>query len=781
VVAFACGIGVCAAVFSVLNALLFRPLPYPDTDRLVIIAPRDSTGQYVGASNATFLEWRGRVDQLAELSAFSSDAASLTGPEGAERMSVARVGAGFFDVLGVNPLLGRWWNDAEASAAAPVVVIGERLWRRRFNSDPQIVGRPLRLSSKEVTILGVMPETFQFPDDGTLWTPLQEDASTGRLDLRRASLIARLRPGVSVTAFQTAMTAIARQPAGSSPAERGLRAPVTSLRVGLFGESTIRALLLAQGGALLVLLIACANVASLMLARLTVRKDEILVTVALGADRSHVVRALAGECLLVALAGGALGIGLASGILKLLQANWADTLAFFGMDLGLDHRILGFVFVMALLSMLVAGVGPALYMLRRVERGATALGARQGRGMVRRSRLGHLVGIEVAAAAVLLVAAGLFLRTIIRLQAIDPGFQSNNVAVLDANLSNSQTGRYLTPDAKAAYLDQALLRVQQVPGVTKASVTNALPLWGPSPEGQLMITGRPSAGGAPYDLSHWSVVGTDFFAALGIPVVKGRGFTPADRAGAPAVAVVNRTFVKRYFPAADPIGVQIQQPDSAGRSAGWATIVGVVGDVRHRDLAEPTVPEIYYPYGQRPDAMVDFTLVVRTRSAATAYFDPLRKALATVDGDLAFALHTLQQIKGLGAWMQQLLLQLLGAFAGLALGLATIGIFGVASFGVAQRHREMGLRMALGADQRMVLREVMRTGMIPVVAGILAGLLLALGTNRLLSHLLYQTPPTDPLVLVVTAFIILLIGAAACWLPARRAAGTDPMIALRAE
>jgi len=375
-----------------------------------------------------------------------------------------------------------------------------------------------------------------------------------------------------------------------------------------------------------------------MLVRGAARKEAVLGSIALGAERRHIVRAITIECVLIAVAGASLGVLLAGWGLRLLKSNWADTLGIFEMDLGLDHRVMLFVVGATLASAVVAGVIPALSLWRRVQRGTATLAIRAGRGTVRRaSALGMLVGIEVASAAVLLVAAGLVLRSLGRLRAIETGFRADNVAVLDGNLTTGSAGRYASPAARIAYLDRIVSAIERIAGVTAASVNNALPAWGSSAETRLLISGPSSAGGDRSEQAHWSVVGPDYFSVLRIPVLRGRSLSPRDRAGAPAVVVVSETFAKRYFAGVDPVGGRIQQADSVGRARGWATIVGVVGDVLHEGLV--VVPEVYYAAGQRPELMAYFSVIVRTASGPAAFIDPLRKTLAAVDSDIAFQSH----------------------------------------------------------------------------------------------------------------------------------------------
>jgi putative ABC transport system permease protein len=702
-------------------------------------------------------------------------------------VTLSRVSSSFFEVMGVPALLGRTWTAEEDRSSAPVAVVGERLWQRQLHGDRQAIGRTVRLSGAPVTVVGVMPAAFEFPFKEQIWVPLHLPAGSGRPDLRRASIVARLQPGVSLAEAEAALRGMARQVGPDPVINRTVHLGLEPFRVGYYSATQMKELLLLQAAALLVLLIACGNVANLMVTRAAVRRDEIAVSIALGAGRRHIVRFLLLEWVLVAGLGAVLGTTIAAAAVQLLRAQWQSAMGLFQQGLNLDGRVLLFVVAATLLSATLAGLVPALRVWRRTQRAVgEALGGfptRVGRGTVGRNRgLGVLIGVEAGGAMVLLVGAGLIFRTVVNIRATELGFRVDHVAVFDGSVVAGPAGRYATPAARTAYLDRVISELERIPGIVRAGATNAMPLWGPSPSMPVVIAGG-NAGATEPKPAFWSVVDPGFFTVLRIPLVRGRQLDPRDRASSDRVVVVNQTFATRYFGTADPVGARVRQvrADSIGGPSEWATIVGVVGDARHEGMAAPFEPEAYYPAAQRPEGVTDVSVVIRTAGNPVPMFAQVQRALATVDPDVAFASRTLSEIVGYGLGTHSILLEFLGSFAMLALALSAVGIFAVAAFGVAQRTREVGLRLALGAEQHDVFGNVVLSAMRPVAVGVALGSGLALVAARVLEHLLYQTTATDPLTFGTMAGFVLLVGCAACSVPAWRATRIDPIVALRSE
>jgi putative ABC transport system permease protein len=777
VLSLALGMGANTAIFSVVNSVLLDGLPFRDAGRLALLYERSPREDENDVGAATFLDWRGRVRSFEGLAAWTVLDYAVSGDAEPQSVLSARVSAGLFGVLGVAPALGRGFDPQEEQLGRErVVVLSHGLWSQRFGADPAVIGRGLRLDGEPYTIVGVMPRGFAFPDQtARLWTPLAfKPAETAYRTRRQFSVIGRLAPGATVAQADAELDGIARGLAAQYPdSHRGWSASVVPAHQVVVGSSR-RPLLVLLGAVGFVLLIACANVGSLLLARANARQREIAVRVALGASRGRLLRQLLVESLLLATAGGGLGALLAVWSEELLAALLPEHWPRFG-SLGVNATVLGFTAALALATTLAAGLAPALEACRaplgaslKTEGGRATATA----GQRRLRRL--LVVSEVALAVVLLVGAGLMVRTLYRLQRVDPGFDPERLLAATLYLPDN---RYPRDPQQTAFFSDLLGRVRSLPGVVAAGAVTTLPMSrvGIDHDVPVGVVGRVLSDdqGPQADLR---IASPGYFGALGVPLLRGRDFTEADREQAPLVAIVNRTFADRLLPGEDPVGQQVRW----GRSGRVVQIVGVVGAVRHRGLADRPRPELYVPYRQLQYGSM--TLVVRTAGDPAAVAAALKDQVYALDpGQPLTALATMNTLLADSVAGRRSQMLLLGAFAALALALAAVGIYGVVSHAVGQRTREIGIRIALGARAWDVLRLVLHDGLGLVSLGLGLGLAAALGLAGALDDLLFDVSPRDPLTLAAVAALLLGVALAACGLPARRASRVDPVRALRYE
>ncbi len=772
------GIGANVAIFSVVNAVLLRPLPFEQPDRLVRVWGLHPQIGHEAASLPDFLDWRAQTPSFEGLSALANTRFALTGAGEPEMIRGALVSADFFRTLGVSPLRGRMFAPGEDTrAAARVAVLGEGLWRRRFGGDPGVLGRPVQLNGTAYTVVGIAPASARIQGPVDAWTTLATDTTLER----RADflhVIGRLKAGVSLTRGQDDMRAVARRLAGQYPATNtNWSVDVLPLREAMVGpvRTALLLFMLAVG---LVLLIACANVANLMLARAAARGQEVVIRTALGASRGRLLRQLLTESVVLGLLGGGLGVLVAAWGVQGLGALGPGTLPR-AEEVGLDGRALAFALVLSVTTGLLFGLAPAARLAGGTLPGAGRDGSRSvagGAGL--RNLRGGLVLGEVALAFMLLVGAGLLVRSFDRLLRVEPGFKTEGLL----------TARLLLPRAKyeddatqAAFLAEVTGRLSALPSVRSAAVVTDAPLGDSPPYVSFAIEGQPTRpAGTVHDVQLFSA-SADYFSTLGVPVVAGRAFDPSDRAQAPLVAVINHAAAVRYFGGRNPIGARLTFGERTDTAALWRTVVGVVGDVRQEGLGQPPYPQVYVPVAQSPDRWI--VLVARTAVRNPLTLGPdVRGAVAALDRDLALSdVSTMEQrISGITARPRVSAL-VLGSFAVTALLLAAIGIYGVVSYGVLQRTRELGIRMALGAGRGAVLGMVVRQGLTPVAAGISVGMVGAWAAGRVLRSLLFQVETTDaPTFLAVTAFLA-AAAILACYLPARRAALADPVDSLRSE
>jgi putative ABC transport system permease protein len=779
--ALALGIGANTAVFSVVDGVLLRPLPYPEPERLATVWM--TLPEPVPASAGDFTGWREGNEAFVGMAAFHSQPYVLKGGV-PEILGGVRCSAELFSVLGIPAALGRTiLPEEDRAGAARVAVLGHALWQRRFAGDPAIVGKPISLDDVPHTVVGVMPAGFQFPRRGELpsgfqfpldvdvytplaWTPAQA-ANRGREYL---AVVGRLAPGVTLAQAQTVMDATVKRMAQELPATSGERgARVVSLREQVLSR-VAPGLLMLLGAVALVLLIACANVANLVLVRASTRSKEMAIRAALGAGRGRVMRQLLTESLLLALSSGAVALLLAVWGVELLRRLLPDTLPRVA-EIGVDARVFGFTLVVSLVSGILFGLAPALETSSPRLAPALQEGGRSGGETGSRRLRAALVVGEVALALVLLCGAGLLLRSFVLLGRVDSGVDPKNVLAVDVRLPRT---RY-EPPRQAAFFEELLARLRGAPGVRAVAAIYPLPLSGADEGATFRIDGRAVS---PDDhlVAGPRLVSPGYFETMGIPVVRGRGFAESDRADAPATLVINEAMVRAYFPAGDPIGQRLMLTASAGQP--WREIVGVIRDVHHRGLDEPSRPEMYFPFAQFPTP--GLTLVLRTEGAPRRSVAAVESAVRSIDADQPLgAVRTMDELLTRSVAGRRFPLLLLATFATLALVLAAVGIYGVMSFLVAQRRHEIGVRMALGAEAKDVRRLVVGQGMRLVLAGLALGALGAFALTRVLRGLLFAVSATDPLTFGAVALLLVLVALAACWIPARRATRIDPLAALR--
>lgn len=771
----ALGIGANSAIFSVVDAVLLRPLKFKAPEQLVRIwetLPQGGTGT---ASPPNLKDWREQNDVLAGIAAFSTPNFNLQSQDSPERVPGAAVTPEFFDVMGAPPQIGRGFRAGEDQLGNHrVVVLSHELWRRNFGADPQIVGRSIPVNGESFTVVGVMAPGFRYPSRLTeLWTPLA--LTPARMASRGShflNVIARLKPGVTLEQAQQQMSLIARRIEQQYPDNQTGR----GILVGLLQEVTVRnvrpALLTLLCAVGFVLLIACVNVANLLLARATGRRREIGIRLALGAGRWRLARQFLTESLLLAALGGALGLLLAKWGVSLLVAM-AEQILPRASEVGLDARVVGFTMLLSLLTGVVFGLAPALQSSKvdvqtTLKEGGSAGESRQSHWL--RSLL---VVAEVAAAFVLLIGAGLMVKSFLNLQRVDAGLRPENALTMGLTLPDS---KYPTPQSRAPFFQRLLERVSTLPGVESAGVINLLPMqnWGWNSEFQ--IEGRQPFPPGKAPVVENRTVTPDYFRAMGIPLVAGRFLTEQDSEKSERVTLVNQTFAQRYFPNEDPIGKRI----SAG-VGGWMTIVGIVGDVKQAGLTDSVRAEHYAPHGQVQISNT-MSLVVRTSSDPTALAAAIRRETQAIDpAQPVFNIKTMETVIAESVSDRRLNTVLLGVFSGLALLLAVIGIYSVMSYTVTQRARELGIRIALGAQARDVLKLVVGQGVALAAVGMAIGLIAAFALTRLMATLLFGVGATDPLTFAVVSTLLLVVALLACLIPARRATKVDPMEALRYE
>jgi putative ABC transport system permease protein len=786
VVALALGIGANSAIFSVVNTILLRPLPYHDPERLVMVWEDDTKGGFPKdtPAAANFIDWREQNQVFEDMAAIASESFNLTGDGEPERIDGRRVSASLFPLLGVEPHLGRvFLPEEDQPGAHRVVLISHGLWQRRFGGEANIVGRSLTLNGESFTVVGVMPKGFQFPNRGAeLWVPIafstQEAANRGRHYLE---VVARMKQGVTTEQAQAEMSMIATRLQQQYPAYNAhLGATVTPLHEHLAGE--IRpALLVLLGAVGFVLLIACANVANLLLARAAARQKEIALRVALGAGRLRLIRLFLIESILLAGLGGIVGLLLVVWGIGLITAFIPDNISQ-AKAVSVDLNVLAYTFGISVLTGLIFGLAPALQVSRFNLNETLKEGGRDSAAGRSGNRIRNLLVVaEVAVSLVLLVGAGLLINSFMRLRGVDPGFRADKLLTMQVQLPML---KYPEHARRSAFYTELLSRVEGLPGVKSAAVTTNLPLYRQGNSIGIGIEGRPDPapgqGKRPTVVTR--VISPQYFSTMGIQLLQGRALAAQDRVDSPAVAVINETMARRFWPGEDPLGKRITPGASNSTNPDdWITIVGVVRDVRQFELNAEPRPQMYLSYEQA-SFFAPRDLVVRTEGDPLSLADAVRRTVWEVDRDQPVSnIRTMEDIISESVARQRFSMLLLGIFAGVALLLAAVGIYGVMSYSVAQRTREFGVRMALGAQRSDVLKLAVGQGLKLVLAGVVIGVVAALALTRVMSSLLFEVSATDPVTYITISVVLISAGVLASFIPARRATRVDPVIALRYE
>jgi putative ABC transport system permease protein len=775
VLTLALGLGANTAIFSVVKAVLLSPLPYPEPERLAFVWGRAPGGGEQALSWPDFVDLREANQSFAGLAVVRGQSVNLTGGEAPERLSGCFVTASLFStVLRRSAQRGRTFSEEETeiATARPVAVISHGLWQRRFGADPAVLGRSLDLNGASFTVVGVMPPDFELTLLGGTWStdvfiPIPYYPNRGGLTREDKSVWVVGRMSSTLDQAQADLSVIAKRLEKEHPATNaGLGITVLSLREAVVGE--VRpTLLVLQGVVAFVLLIACANVANLLLARATDRRQEIALRAALGAGRARILRQLVTESVLLAALGGVLGVALGAWGVQGLMALAPSELPLLG-PVGVDRGVLGFGLGLSMLTGVVLGLAPALQALRADLSIALKEGGRSGGG--RRHLRELLVVSEVALSLVLLIGAGLLVQSLRRLQGVDPGFRADHLLTLQFRLPPT---RYPEGEPVAAFFRQAIERIRAIPGVESAALVRAVPLSGNFGASPYFVEGRPEPSPGEETQAGTNIVTPDYFRTLRIPLLQGRDFTDYDNKESPAVAVVNDTLSRQTWPGEDALGKRIRL--KGGKD--WLTVVGVVADVKHRRLVDPPQPQIYTAHYQDPKIFA--CVVARTASDPMGLADSVRKAIWSVDKDQpVWSVIPMERLLERAIGPTRFLLSLLAAFAGLAVVLAGVGIYGVLSYAVAQRTREIGIRVALGARAAQVVRLVVRQGMRLTLAAVGFGLVAAAGLSRFMTSLLFGVAPGDPVTFIGAAALIALVALASSWLPALRAARVDPATAL---
>ncbi len=778
ILTLALGIGANTAIFSVVNAFLLRPLPFADSSRLVRIWPIDvKTGKspYPNTSYPNFSDWKTESRSFEQVEAYVTRSFNITGGAQPEHLGGLRTSGGLLQLLRVNPILGRTFAADEIQPGRDhVVLLSEGLWQRRFARDPGVLGKTVKLNDEPFTVIGILPAAFQFPPDApaSIVLPQPPDPDRGHGFL---NVVARLNPGVTLRQAQVEIETIARQQELQYPsANKDVSAGVLSLRDS-YAAAFRPALLIFLSAVGFVLLIACANVANLFLARTAARQKELVVRAAMGAGRLRLIRQLLTESAVVGLAGGAFGLLLAYWGVKGLAALVRSTFSTHALDtVSMDATVLVFTLALSLAVSLLAGLAPA-FGASRLDVNDTL---KEGRGLTgnrRRNRIrGALVVVEITLALVLLIGAGLMIKTFVLLNRVDAGIHANNVLVMNLSIGGK---KYAQTQSRAPFVSSVLQRVQQVPGVQSASVVTDTPLSGDDDSIGFSVEGRPDVSPNGRIGLNVNVVGPGYLRTLGIPLLKGRDFTDRDTVGAPLVVLINQALARKLWPNQDPIGARI-----SGDKKNWASIQGVVGDVRQGGLSAEPVPEVYVSYLQDPFAWPYLTMLVRTSVDPMKLAASIQGAVWSIEKDLPIpSITTMEEIRSHSIAQPRLTALLLSIFAALALILASVGIYGVMAYSVTQRTHEMGLRMALGARASDVLTLVVGHGMLLAASGIALGLAGAFALTRVLEKFLWGVRPTDPFTFIAVSALLSAVALLASYLPARRATKVDPMVALRYE
>jgi len=780
VLSLALGIGANTAIFSVVNGLLLRPLPYPEAEQIVHVWHTPPQQSFPGldrfsVSPANYLDWKAQSTVFEQIAVYTDTSLSLSTSNDPLPLIGGVVSSDFFSVLRSSAMQGRTFTpDDEQPRHDQVVVISHKLWQRAFGANPNIIGQALTLNSRSFTVVGIMPPGFEFPREAELWVPLAwDDKERQTRSIHDYLVLARLKKNVSVKQAQAEMSTISSRLEQQYPQENsGWGAVVIPLRDDLVGDIRL-ALLVLFCAVAFVLLIACTNVANLMLARGANRQKEMAVRIALGAGRARLIRQLLTESVLLAVTGGLLGLLLAIWGSRMLVR--LGSLPNSG-DIGIDIWALGFTLLVSFGAGIIIGIVPALQFTRTSISETLKQGSgRTGGSPIKQHTRKALVISEVALSLVLLIGAGLMIRSFWKLQNVDPGFDTGNALTMSVVLNWI---RYSEPHQQLAFLDRATEQIRAVPGVVSVGVTTTVPLTGGGSTQPFSIEGRPVGTIAEQPMAQTRYITPDYFRAIGIPLRQGRFFSDQDRDNSVPVIIISEAMARRFWPGENPIGKRLTP--SFHKEQGAREIVGVVGDVKARGLDSDSSTMMYLPFKQSPRPFMSF--VVRTSSNPESLIQPVTKAIYSIDKEQALTnVETMDQVLTKSLSGRRFNMTLLLTFAGVALLLAAVGVYGVMNYTVTLRRRELGIRMALGAAKMDVLRLVLSQGLTLTLIGVGAGLISAYALTRLMASLLYGVTATDYLTFGSVSAVLILVGLAASYVPARRATKVNPTIALRAE
>lgn len=794
ILTLALGIGASTTVFSVVHRVLIERLPYPEAERIVLPSRLPPPGVQLGFDDLPwgryeFNTFAAETQTFESLGAFIGDGFNLAGMGEPVRLEGVRASAGFFPTLGVAPALGRVFTAREDVPGRDLeVVLGHRVWQQRFGADPAIVGRTINLNGQLYTVIGVMPPGFAFPKSTELpgsvtlprtpelWVPMAFPAGPARRgEPAEYGVVGRLKRGVTIDRAQAELNLFTRQMEQQFPGGKNwfnMRAkPIQRQIVG----DTRRPLLLLLGAVGVVLLIGCANVANLLLARSLAREKELTLRAALGAARGRLIRQLITESVLLSAIGAAVGVVIAWGGVRAVRTFGPLNVPRLG-EIAIDIRMVAFALGLALVTGVVFGLVPALGVVRGMSHTPKEASGRV-KGGSRDSRLRHaILSAEVALALVLVIASSLLVQTFVRLMRVDGGFRAERVLTFELTLPAS---RYSGLDRIVPLYTAVLERMRAVPGVESVGIGETIPMGGTGESTGLRIPNRPAAPANERPFANYTVVSPGYFRSVGTPLLQGRDFLPTDVADAPLVAIVNRAMAEKYWPGEDAIGKAVGVPIAPTDM----TIVGIVADVKHVSLREKPEPEVYVPYTQKPwPSLSTMHVAARGEGSPAALLSGLRAAVHAVDPDLPLAkIATLSEVVDESVAQPRFSMLLLGAFAALALVLACVGMYGAVSYTVVQRTPELGVRLALGADRRHIFAVVVGEGFRVALAGIAAGLVVAWGAMRLVASFLYGVEATDVATFAAMSAVLLAVAMLASYLPARRAARIDPLIAIRTE
>ncbi|HKQ75173.1 MAG TPA: ABC transporter permease [Blastocatellia bacterium] len=807
VMALALGIGANTAIFSVVNAALLRPLPFPNADRLVVVWQSNQQGEYsqlpLAYPNYDELNKQCQVcEEVGAWYSYTSTRFAVTGGAQPEQAQYAIVSSSLFSVLGVKPALGRaFLPEEDQLGAARVAIISHGLWQRRWAGDSKLIGQPVTLNGQSYTVVGIMPPGFvfpRFPRDADVWVPLANDPLPGRRfspGTRYLNVMAKLKAGATITQAEAEMETIARRIEQQDlQFNRGLGLRPTPLHHQLTVHLRL-ALFVLLGAVGFVLLIACANVANLLLARAASRRQEIAVRLALGATRLRLARQLLTESLILALLGGSAGLLLSAWgveLLSIIPYNAASYYIPYNVShdqITLDGQVLGFTFALSLLAGVIFGLAPALQSSRPdINASFEGVGAPAGAGGRWRHSRSLLVAAEIALSLILLVGAGLMIKSFIRLQEVDPGFEPESVLTAEIGLPRA---KYPDGQKVTTFHDQLLERLTALPGISAAGLGSSLPLSGTNADTSFFIDGQPKLEPRDRPHTHPRTITQDYFRAMGMRMAEGRAFTEHDHAQGPRVAIINETMARRFWPAQTSLGKRValdletwkffpDRPPEFDLAMGMREIVGVVRDVRHEGLETEPQPEMYLPDRQRPER--EMNLVIRAAVDPGSLAAAVRGAVSSIDPDQPVAnIKPMSKLLTDSVAKPRFNYLLLSVFAAVALILTITGVYGVMSYAVAARTREMGIRLALGARGADVLKLVIRQGMRPVFVGIALGLVGAFALTRVMTTLLFGVSATDPAIFAGVVALLAMVALLACYLPARRATKVDPVVALKHE